>query len=267
VQEIAAGLAFATPAGHSWPTRHLTPPADSWPSAWGLTGPPPARHSIRNPGSAAGCAVLLAAHLSPSGRERLRTRKAKARFGDDTLDLRRVVLDPALVVAASQSPGGGEVVLDVVAQVVLRGRAARRAAKVVWGGTPRGRSRKAPTDWAGSPGGWGVPWCTPVPGHPLAGSSWSGGGPPADITRGGSGTLLPPQPLHGEAPPVPSRRALPLTGRPRRGRLSPSRPASQPVSPRRPRGAIPPAPRGFVVTAAGAQAPGALTLPRPPAAV
>jgi hypothetical protein len=53
------GRAFATLAGHSWP------------SAWGLTGPPAARHSIRNPGSAAGSAVLLALHLSPSCRERL----------------------------------------------------------------------------------------------------------------------------------------------------------------------------------------------------
>jgi len=63
----------------------------------------------------------------------IKARKVKASFGTGiTLDLRRVRIDPALVVAASQAPDGEEVVLDLAGQVVLKGRAARRAAKVVW---------------------------------------------------------------------------------------------------------------------------------------
>jgi hypothetical protein len=66
---------------------------------------------------------------------RIKARKARVLFGRNrtVVRLRGVAVDPQLVVAASQAPGGEEVVLDLVGQLVLRGRDARKAARVLWG--------------------------------------------------------------------------------------------------------------------------------------
>jgi hypothetical protein len=62
----------------------------------------------------------------------IKARKAEAQFGNDTIDLGPVEIDPALVVSAIQSPSG-EVVVNLVSEVKFTGKAARKASRALWG--------------------------------------------------------------------------------------------------------------------------------------
>jgi hypothetical protein len=63
---------------------------------------------------------------------KIHVRKAEGRLNGDVLALPRLVLDPALVVAASLG-ADGTVTVDLITQLTLTGRDADEAAKAIFG--------------------------------------------------------------------------------------------------------------------------------------